>query len=622
LPEQLGSNGEQPAEDLDDSALRQLFNSFASESAATHYDAETIVLENSFGRNEIDPIVATEPNEIRRLKKLVEHTVAQQNEHNKLYIRKSRGENIEEAGTLLKPLESTEEEYTSDQEYVYYTPLVFEAIPECMWCHFPTARDPVTNPEWLEINKRFAAASGDELKTLELEKLSLPPPTFLRITMKIGVSEGAINQNRAILISVAMLTSVFSVAALWLIVRYVIVKPLDHLREVTDEVSQGSLDVRAELNTGDEFEELSRSFNRMLRHLQDAQTALQSANLDLDNKVDEQAQLNLKLYEMNQVKSEFLANMGHELRTPLNSIIGFSELLETAKGLEPKQTRFASNIRNAGRNLLELFNDILDLAKLESGKMEVKPSEFSLRILMNDLCEMVRNLAETKNIQLMSCAEKDLPDVFQDKVKVRQILTNLLSNAIKFTPEGGRINVSAERNESDQLVLKVADTGVGIAESDQQIVFEKFRQGVSVIGSDALKREVSGTGLGLSIVRELCILLSGEVNLESEVGKGSTFTVTLPWTLKLAPRIDSEISQTINEITKSQRVDFARANKTQLPKPEDGADTGADNSSQNNDASDIQGKTDAQNASASKADTSANRSSTTGASSASIDTVE
>ena len=197
--------------------------------------------------------------------------------------------------------------------------------------------------------------------------------------------------------------------------------------------------------------------------------------------------------------------------------------------------------------------------------MEVKPSEFQIDQLVGDLCEMVRNLAEMKKIQLISCTESHLPDLFQDKIKVRQILTNLLSNAIKFTPEGGRINVTAERSQDDRLIIKVIDTGVGIAENDQLIVFEKFRQGVAAIGKDALTREVSGTGLGLSIVKELCILLGGEVQLESEVGKGSVFTVTLPWTLKLAPKIDSELSQTIDVITKSQRVDFARANRSWQP---------------------------------------------------------
>ena len=166
-----------------------------------------------------------------------------------------------------------------------------------------------------------------------------------------------------------------------------------------------------------------------------------------------------------------------------------------------------------------------------------------------------------KKIQLVSSTAEDMPTVFQDKTKVRQILTNLLSNAIKFTPEGGRINITANRNSNDQLEIKVADTGVGIAEDDQQIVFEKFRQGVSAIGDDALTREHSGTGLGLSIVKELCILLEGEVILESEVGKGSTFTVRLPMSIKLTPKIDSEVALTIDEITKTSRVDFNRANR-------------------------------------------------------------
>ncbi|MEE2826829.1 MAG: ATP-binding protein, partial [Planctomycetota bacterium] len=141
----------------------------------------------------------------------------------------------------------------------------------------------------------------------------------------------------------------------------------------------------------------------------------------------------------------------------------------------------------------------------------------------------------------------------------------LLSNAIKFTPEGGRINVTVEQTETEEMVISVTDTGVGIAEDDQEIVFEKFRQGPSAIGSDALTREFSGTGLGLSIVKELCKLLGGAIRLDSELGKGSTFTVTLPWSLSLAPKINSEITETINEITKTQRVDFARTSLMEQP---------------------------------------------------------
>lgn len=457
------------------------------------------------------------------------------------------------------------------EQFIYYAPITFNA--ECSACHWLIAEDPATQLKLDSLQKQLIEddISREDVTAALTEKNEYAPAIFLKISLNNKLTQDAITQSRAILISVAIGTVVICVAFLWAIVRYVIVKPLAHLRDVTEEVSQGRMDVRAEVNTGDEFEELSRSFNRMLRHLMDTQLALQSVNQDLDSKVDEQAQLNLKLYEMNQIKSEFLANMSHELRTPLNSIIGFSEILETAKGLEDKQVRFASNIRNSGRLLLDLINDILDLAKLEAGKMEVNPSDFKLNQLISELCEMVRNLAETKNIQLTVDVNPDFPVVFQDKIKLQQILTNLLSNAIKFTPEGGRINVTADRLDSDptELQIHVRDTGVGIATLDQAIIFEKFRQGPSAIGKDSLTREVSGTGLGLSIVKELCILLGGKIQLVSEVGKGSTFSITLPWRFQSTPKINSEISETINELTKSQRVDFARANLTPTPQTED-----------------------------------------------------
>ncbi len=457
------------------------------------------------------------------------------------------------------------------EQFVYYAPIIFNA--ECSACHWLITEDPAIQLELDGLQRRLIE---DDITTNEIDKIldetnNYAPSLFLKISLDNKLTQDTLTRSRAILISVAIGTVVICVAFLWAIVRYVIVKPLAHLRDVTEEVSQGRMDVRAEVNTGDEFEELSRSFNRMLRHLMDTQVALQGANQDLDSKVDEQAQLNLKLYEMNQIKSEFLANMSHELRTPLNSIIGFSEILETAKGLEDKQVRFASNIRNSGRLLLDLINDILDLAKLEAGKMNVNPSEFKLPQLISELCEMVANLAETKNIQLTVDVNSDFPVVFQDKIKLQQILTNLLSNAIKFTPEGGRINVTAEQLDSEpaELQIHVRDTGVGIAAPDQAIIFEKFRQGPSAIGKDSLTREVSGTGLGLSIVKELCILLGGKIQLVSEVGKGSTFSITLPWRFQSAPKINSEISETINELTKSQRVDFARANLTPTPQTED-----------------------------------------------------
>lgn len=442
--------------------------------------------------------------------------------------------------------------FTNDERYIFYAPLVFKA--NCITCHNVP-----------EFDEALPGLPPDQASRL----IEQAPVAFFRVELPQTEAKNAITQSRAILITVAIVTAFLSMVALYLIVRYVIVKPLRHLRDVTEEVGHGRLDVRAELNTGDEFEELARSLNRMLRHLVDSQIELQNVNRDLDRKVDEQAQLNLKLYETNQVKSEFLANMSHELRTPLNSIIGFSEILEAADTLNEKQHRYASNIRRSGKLLLDLINNILDLAKLEAGKMEATPTEFHIEQLASNLCDMVRNLAEKKNIQLMLCVPDDLPTVFQDQVKVRQILTNLLSNAIKFTPEGGRINVTIERTADEQLVIQVTDTGVGIAPDDQAIIFEKFRQGPSAIGEDSLTREVSGTGLGLSIVKELCILLGGTIELESELGKGSTFTVRLPWRMKLKPRINSELAQTIEEFSKGGRVDFSRTQSAPQPPDDD-----------------------------------------------------
>jgi len=192
---------------------------------------------------------------------------------------------------------------------------------------------------------------------------------------------------------------------------------------------------------------------------------------------------------------------------------------------------------------------------MESGKMEIRQSEFRISSVVSTLCEMARPLAEKKNIDLDGDAPATLPPLRQDQAKVQQILNNLLSNAIKFTPEGGRIFISAERDDLGDLRLKVSDTGIGISPDEQQLIFEKFRQASGVLpDGDAMTREYSGTGLGLSIVRELCRLLGGDVSLESEVGKGSTFTVRLPWRLEETPRLDAQLREDLDELARHARV--------------------------------------------------------------------
>jgi signal transduction histidine kinase len=383
----------------------------------------------------------------------------------------------------------------------------------------------------------------------------------LKIEIGTGEIEDAVNRNRALLLTIGLVTALLIMGASYFIVRYVIVKPVKHLKEVSDAIAAGELNVRSEIQTGDEFEDLSHAFNRMLRNLVSMQDRLRKVNSDLDRKVDELAQANLALYESNRLKGDFLATVSHELRTPLHSIMGFSDVLVSSDGLTDKQQRWAHNIKSSGERLLTLINDILDLAKIEAGKMEVRLSEFSAYDVCEGLLAMFRPPAEKKNIDLRHQFDQGIPPLRQDQVKLQQILSNLLSNAIKFTPEGGRVLLKAEADPLC-IVLTVADTGVGIAPEEQELVFEKFRQ-----SGNPMTREHAGTGLGLSIVRELSKLLGGEVTLESELGRGSTFTVRLPLQLSEEPRLEFDLAHEGVDLSKAQRVDvrlYAGASDTKV----------------------------------------------------------
>jgi signal transduction histidine kinase len=364
-----------------------------------------------------------------------------------------------------------------------------------------------------------------------------------KVTFPMAPTEKALAWNNAILLATAIGTAFLAMVAAYAIVRYVIVKPVLHLKEVSDAISRGNLDRRADIRTGDEFEELSQAYNRMLRHLVAVQEELRQVNTALDSKVDELAQANMQLFELNNIKNEFMATMTHELRTPLNSILGFSEVLAGAENLNEKQQRYVKNIQTSGKDLLTLVNDILDLAKIEAGKMDLHIVEFSIGDLVERLAGMMKPLSERRNIELTCEVDPRLPLLLQDAGKIQQILYNLLSNAVKFTPEGGRVQLNARLRDEKTFELIVEDTGVGIPLEDQETIFEKFRQGNTTPGSrqSTLTREYAGTGLGLSIVRELSKLLGGDVTLSSELGKGSKFTVFLPTVLREQPRPLSEV---------------------------------------------------------------------------------
>jgi signal transduction histidine kinase len=251
------------------------------------------------------------------------------------------------------------------------------------------------------------------------------------------------------------------------------------------------------------------------------QAAIAIENVRLFKEIQEKsAQLEIA----NKHKSEFLANMSHELRTPLNAIIGFSEvLIERMFGeVNEKQADYLKDIHESGRHLLTLINDILDLSKIEAGRMDLDLSTFHLPSTLSNAMTLIRERAQRHGIQLGLDVDPRLDEFQADERKVKQILLNLLSNAVKFTPDGGRVDVSA-RLDTTKIEIAVKDTGIGIAPEDQAAVFEEFKQ----VGRD-YTRKAEGTGLGLALAKRFVELHGGEITLASSLGKGSTFTVTLP----------------------------------------------------------------------------------------------
>jgi len=253
------------------------------------------------------------------------------------------------------------------------------------------------------------------------------------------------------------------------------------------------------------------------------QAAIALENVRLFREIQDKSQ---QLETANKHKSEFLANMSHELRTPLNAIIGFSEvLLERLFGeINEKQDDYLKDIHSSGRHLLQLINDILDLSKVEAGRMDLDVATFDLPSAISNAMTLIRERAQRHAITLGVDVDAGLGEIVADERKFKQILLNLLTNAVKFTPDGGRIDVGARR-DGDSVVVAVHDTGIGIAPEDQEAVFEEFRQ----VGRDYTNKQ-EGTGLGLALTRKFVELHGGRIWVESALGKGSTFTFSIPAT--------------------------------------------------------------------------------------------
>jgi signal transduction histidine kinase/DNA-binding response OmpR family regulator len=284
----------------------------------------------------------------------------------------------------------------------------------------------------------------------------------------------------------------------------------------------------------DEVATLIESFNEMLGQIQQRDTALRQAHDDLEHRVLERtAELaiankdldlrNREVERATQLKSKFLASMSHELRTPLNAIVGFSDLLAdgTPGPLNDKQKRFVSHIKQGSAHLLQLINDILDLSKIEAGQLELHCEDFEIKEVLPEVLSTIRPLAMAKNIRVEQKVDTGRA-VHADRIRFKQILYNLLSNAVKFTPKDGRVNIDC-LDQKGFVAISVSDTGIGIRAEDQQVVFEEFRQ---VEANPHAASE--GTGLGLAITKRLVERQGGRISLESELGKGSRFTFTLP----------------------------------------------------------------------------------------------
>jgi len=334
--------------------------------------------------------------------------------------------------------------------------------------------------------------------------------------------------NRIWIIAAGLIAGVGAIVSFYMITQRVILRPIRQLSAIANNVADGNLAIRSAIKTGDEYEKLADAFNHMLDHLQAAQERLRQANKQLDEKIAQLSERNIELFKANTVKGEFLANISHEFRTPLNAILGFAEIMREKPEVLKKEKgrRYAENIITSGNRLLNMINDLLNIAKTEAGKMELHIEQTSLALLCKTVIGHFSALTKKKKIKVRLSVEEHIPALLTDAGKVEQILYNFLSNAVKFTPERGRVEIRARMLDEKNVRIEVSDTGCGIVEADKKKIFEKFRQ---IDGS--ITRQSPGSGLGLAISRELAALLAGSIGLDSEAGKGSTFWLDIPVTL-------------------------------------------------------------------------------------------
>ncbi|MEO5510570.1 MAG: HAMP domain-containing sensor histidine kinase [Longimicrobiales bacterium] len=347
------------------------------------------------------------------------------------------------------------------------------------------------------------------LDSLFVETTTLGAAQEARTASTLAAMRDVVRSRQIVLLAILTLGLL---VALWFgrITWRAVTRPLDRMTGAAQRLGEGHLDVHIDSEGFDaEYSVLAQAFGDMVDRLRTLVSDLKLASVAADT--------------ANQTKSDFLANMSHELRTPLNAIIGYSEMLidDADESTTGEFVPDLKKIQSSGRHLLGLINDILDLSKVESGRMDVYLETFDLAALLNEVASTVRPLMEKNRNNVEVSVSPDLGEVMSDQVKVRQILLNLLSNASKFTEEG-KITLSGERT-GDEVVLRVRDTGIGMTGEQVGKLFQPFMQADAATSS-----KYGGTGLGLVISKQFCELLGGSVVVESDIGQGTMFIVRLP----------------------------------------------------------------------------------------------
>lgn len=386
---------------------------------------------------------------------------------------------------------------------------------------------------------RDSGADPTILSDLDISALDDPLESVLVIDLRDADAAGARLINGIYLVAAGLVASLVAIGLLWFILSRLVLAPLRLICGYAGRASEGDTAIRADMNTGDEFEQLAGMFNALLDRMKANETELLAANKSMQLKLGKVSESNEALYEANKIKGEFLANVSHELRTPLNAIVGFGEVLQetliaSTGPMDEKRKRYIANIITASRRLLDLINDLLDLAKIEAGRMELHINPVSAKDTAEGLVNLIRPLAEKREVKLVTKVPPNLPIARTDAGKLQQVLFNFLSNAVKFSPDGGTVTMAVvhlaprQADGVGHLRFSVSDTGPGISQADQERVFDKFTQ-----LDPSTTKEHSGTGLGLTISRDLVELLQGRIEIDSDLGTGATFSLILPLELEV-----------------------------------------------------------------------------------------